>query len=78
MDQVNIYPNPASSLVSVKMPENIVLVRMISLTGSKVLDRETSSGNILTFDVNSIAKGTYVLLFYTKEGYAGSKKLIRN
>lgn len=78
MDQVSIYPNPASSVVSVEMPENILRVRMVSLTGSKILDRETSSGNALTFDVNSILKGTYVLLFYTKEGYAGSKKLIRN
>jgi hypothetical protein len=51
---------------------------MISLTGNKVLDSETTSGNTLTFDVSSIAKGTYVLLFYTKEGYAGSKKLIKN
>ena len=78
MDQVNIYPNPARSMVSVEMPANILRVRMVSLIGSKVMDRETSSGNTLTFDVNSIAKGTYVLLFYTNEGYAGSKKLIRN
>jgi hypothetical protein len=60
------------------MPANILRVRMISLTGNKVLDSETTSGNTLTFDVSSIAKGTYVLLFYTKEGYAGSKKLIKN
>jgi hypothetical protein len=78
MDQVNIFPNPARSIVSVEMPANILRVLMISLTGNKVLDSETTSGNTLTFDVSSIAKGTYVLLFYTKEGYAGSKKLIKN
>lgn len=78
MDQVHVFPNPAQSIVSVEIPANILRISMITLTGSKIIDRETSSGNPITFDVSSFAKGTYVLLFYTREGYAGSKKLIKN
>jgi hypothetical protein len=78
MDLVNVFPNPAQSIVSVEIPGNIRRMSVITLTGSKMLESETSSGNPFTFDVSSFAKGTYVLLFYTNEGYAGSKKLIKN
>jgi hypothetical protein len=29
-------------------------------------------------DIHSLSKGTYILLFYTAQGFAGSKKLIKN
>lgn len=78
MDQVSAYPNPAHDKVTVVTPENTNQVMLVSLTGSKVRQCETSSKTAITMDVSSLASGTYIMLFYTKEGFAGSKKLIIN
>jgi hypothetical protein len=78
MDYVNVYPNPAQSIVTVDIPESIHNMLLISLTGSKILSRETITSNRIDLDVSDLPKGTYLLLFYTKQGFAGSKKLIKN
>jgi len=78
MDQVNVFPNPAQNNVLVGIPESIKKILLISLTGSKIIDREIKTGNIVNLDVSALTKGTYILLFYTNKGFAGSKKLIKN
>lgn len=78
MDLVNVFPNPAQSNVLVGIPKSISKILLINLTGSKIMERETLSGNVVNLNVKSLPKGTYVLLFYTNQGFAGSKKLIRN
>lgn len=78
MEQVTVYPNPAQSMVWLGIPKSIRKVSMINLTGQKISDRESLSGNIVNFDVSTMSKGTYILLFYTDKGYVGSKKLIKN
>jgi hypothetical protein len=78
MDQVKIYPNPAQYLISVETPEIIKRVVLVSLTGSRILDCETQSGSSINLDVSTLSKGTYIVLFYTDQGFAGSKKLIKN
>lgn len=77
MGQVNLYPNPAKENVSLEYPVNIRKIILVSFNGSKILDREIPSDGSLNLDVSSLAKGTYILLFYTNEGYAGSKKLVK-
>ncbi|MFA5970815.1 MAG: choice-of-anchor J domain-containing protein [Lentimicrobiaceae bacterium] len=78
MDQINVFPNPAQNYVLIGIPKDIRKILLISLTGSKIFDRETKSGTVVNFDVGSLAKGTYILLFYTDKGFTGSKKLIKN
>lgn len=78
MDQVTVYPNPAQSMVWLGIPKSIRKVTMINLTGQIILNRESLSGNIVNFDISTMSKGTYILLFYTDKGFAGSKKLIKN
>ena len=78
MEQVNVFPNPAQSNVLVGIPQSIWKILVVNLTGSKILDRETKSANVVNIDISSLAKGTYLLLFYTNQGFAGSKKLIKN
>jgi hypothetical protein len=50
----------------------------VNFTGSKIMERETKSGNVVNMNLSSLSKGTYIMLFYTDQGYAGSKKLIKN
>ncbi len=78
MSKVQVYPNPARSIVSVGLPEKINKILLVSLTGSKLLEAENPVSDILTFNISSLSKGAYILLFYTNEGFAGSKKLIKN
>jgi len=78
MDLVNVFPNPVQSMVWIRIPKTIEKLSLVNLTGQKILDRDTPSGNIVNLDVSSLSKGTYILLFYTKKGFAGSKKLIKN
>ncbi len=78
MNQVNIYPNPAHESVAVETPGSISKVLLLSMNGGKILDRGIPSGNAFTLDVSSLPKGTYLLLFYTKQGFTGSRKLIKD
>jgi hypothetical protein len=78
MNQVSIYPNPAHSQVAIEIPDGIMDVLLVSLTGNKILGRETQPGHMLNLEVSTLTDGTYLLLFYTKQGFAGSKKLIKN
>ncbi len=78
MDQVKIYPNPVQSMLQVEMPENIDRLLLVSLTGSKILEQKTNSGDTVILNVSSLPTGTYMLLFYTGKVFVGSKKLIKN
>ena len=78
MDQVTVYPNPAQSMVWLGIPKSIRKITLINVIGQKILNRESLSGNIVNLDMSPMSKGTYILLFYTDQGYAGSKKLIKN
>jgi len=78
MDLVTVYPNPAKSIVWVGIPKSIKKVSLVNLTGQKVLTRESLTGNIVNLDMSGVSKGTYILLFYTDQGFTGSKKLIKN
>ncbi len=78
MEQVKVFPNPAQNHVLVGIPNGIRKILLVSLTGSKIFDRETKSVKVVNLDVSSLSKGVYILLFYTEKGFAGSKKLIKN
>jgi len=78
MDGTNVYPNPARTAISIEVPERIQKILLVNSTGSKLLETESQRGKTISMDVSSLSSGTYLLLFYTSEGYAGSKKLIKN
>ncbi len=77
MDLVKMYPNPASSYVRVEIPENINRIVLVSLNGKMIVNRDTLSDTLLNLEIDSLANGTYLMLFYTNKGLAGSKKLIK-
>lgn len=77
MDDVNLYPNPAKTELTIEYPDKIRKMILLSLTGSKLMEHETIS-NRMRLDVSNLAKGSYILLFYSNEGFTGSKKLVKN
>ena len=78
MKYVKVYPNPAQSYTLVGVPEEIKQINLVNLAGSQLVNRETQGGRVINLDVNTLPKGTYLLLFYTNKGFVGSKKLIKN
>lgn len=77
MDQVGLFPNPVSDKLYLTLPEKIIRYQLFSVTGSLIASYKVLPGNN-NLDVSSLSDGTYLLLFYTQQGYAGSKKLIKN
>ncbi|KAA9345966.1 Ig-like domain-containing protein [Adhaeribacter soli] len=77
---VQVYPNPASELVFVKLggPEQKASITLYNLTGQQLLS-ETIYGkeSLRTIDVKTYSKGTYLLKITTEKGSRISKVLIQ-
>jgi hypothetical protein len=76
-EQIKIYPNPAREYFTAEYPEDIEKLVLVSLTGSRVRVLDALPGKQTIVGIENLAKGAYILLFYTSDGLAGSKKLIK-
>lgn len=72
--KVNIFPNPSSNYITIKLPElvSIEKVTFYSVLGQKVV--ETNQNKI---DVSNLISGVYNVIIETQEGKA-HKKFIKN
>ena len=76
--QFNLYPNPASEMVTIEMPENITTatVTIFDFVGKQVAKTNlTSTENSL--DVSNLPTGTYLVSIATEQGIA-KKQLVVN
>lgn len=63
-----LYPNPASTLMKIRLPENIagkINIDVISQTGSRVAryNRDYIFGHTLEIDVRGLSRGGYIIIF---------------
>lgn len=66
---MEIYPNPSSNLVTIKLEsEETILVKIFNNLGELVLTSEKSS-----FSVSSLAKGNYIVLIETDRNQYSSR-----
>lgn len=74
----NLYPNPASELVNVKVPESLMdsQIRLMDITGKVVLTQQLTQ-SIVSIDVNTIPAGIYVVEVL-KDGKSYTSRLIKN
>jgi hypothetical protein len=58
-----IYPNPASNQINISFEKNIekANLKIISILGQTVFEKQNVSGNNLSFDVSNIANGVYII-----------------
>ena len=58
-----LYPNPTSSQIRLSFENNLenANLKIVSLLGQTVLEKQNLSGNNLNFDVSNLAKGMYVI-----------------
>jgi alpha-tubulin suppressor-like RCC1 family protein len=61
--EFRIYPNPSSSLINVSFENNLekANLKIISILGQTVLEKQNISGNNLSLDVSGLSNGTYVV-----------------
>lgn len=71
--QISIYPNPASDLITIKSPKEIVRTELSSVEGSIILQAENSD----QIDISKLSPGIYFLKTELKSGQSLIKKIIR-
>jgi hypothetical protein len=74
-DNIEINPNPASSLLSLETSEKIKSLKIFSSIGNTVKNYP-GLNNQNTIDISSLSKGIYILKFELENGIA-IKKLIK-
>ncbi len=79
--EINIFPNPASSLLEVNMNDHsdkILVVEVLNVQGQKVLSvTELSNNNYLNIDISSLVSGTYFVHIITSKNEAFNKIIVR-
>ena len=71
---IQVYPNPVRNLLNIKA-DNIVNVKVISITGQLVLDNEMT-GNTAVIDVNDLTPGVYFVNIETQNGSVSRKIMV--
>ena len=71
----NVYPNPASDIVTVQSSFKVKEVEIYNALGQVVLRKEGSQ-NIETIDVSNLQSGAYIVRIKTQRGFANKKILI--
>ena len=73
-DQLQLYPNPAGSMITVKSPVPVDRYVLSDLTGKILAQADLTSENI---NISGLPAGVYVIQFYGK-GLLWTKKLFKN
>ena len=75
--EVNIYPNPASHLLMVKMNMPVEIITVYNLTGSKIAEFSVENQSQIELNVSHFKPGIYNLRFSTIKGESFSRKFIK-
>ncbi len=82
-DGINIFPNPASSQMTVSVDnENVLYFDIIDHTGRQIFKSNSGTGNCPTCQTNvnttGFPSGLYIINFYLTNNKVLSKKIIMN
>lgn len=72
--EVSIYPNPATDILNIKIPNTINSIELYSILGKKVFQ---TSSTIDQIDVSSYQSGIYLLKIKTNQGSVTKKIVIK-
>jgi hypothetical protein len=76
--RINIYPNPAKDVVTIKSDVDFSLVHIIDLSGRIVLFKNGIAGSS-QLDVSSLASGLYLINIFNRDGeLCGTQNLCIN
>ena len=75
LDEVTLYPNPATSTVTVRAG-GMEQVSVIDLNGRTVMSQRAADGTV-TFDVSMLARGTYFVRIVGEQAAAVRKLVLK-
>jgi len=77
-NQLQLFPNPTNGLINIKTNLNTLdTIKVFSLTGKKVLEMDVNTTETaFNMNVSKLAKGTYIMVFFKKNQFKASKKII--
>ena len=64
-NDVNVYPNPATDMINITTPDNVLRVEIFNMQGQLV---KAESGEVNTISVKDLANGIYTLKLTTDNG----------
>lgn len=74
--QVSIFPNPATSQITVKSESLIIQAELMNLTGSQVIANRVDAYQI-NLDLSNLVQGLYFLRLHTESGVVTQKVNIK-
>lgn len=77
IDNVNIYPNPASDYMTISNLLGVEHIYIMDITGHIVKSMDTRQTNDVRLDISDIQAGMYFIGFVKDGMTAGSRKLIK-
>ncbi|MBQ0147108.1 MAG: T9SS type A sorting domain-containing protein [Flavobacteriaceae bacterium] len=82
MEQSNtsVYPNPASSQVSVKFqqPNKVAYIAVYSIIGNEVINKKVDQSANFKLNIQTLKKGKYIIRVFNVDGTTESLSLIKN
>ncbi len=72
LSSVQLYPNPTSGSVTIKMKEGLEKYEIYNMSGQKMLE-----GNSMTISMDSFVPGTYLIKIQTKNQKTVTEKIIK-
>jgi poly(beta-D-mannuronate) lyase len=77
-NQLQLFPNPTNGLINIKTNLNTLdTIKVFSLTGKKVLEMDVNTTETaFNMNVSKLVKGTYLMVFFKKNQFKASKKII--
>lgn len=76
LNEVMIYPNPATDVLYVENAFEIREVRISNILGQTIMNFPVDNKNYMEINTSSLAKGMYILSVYGDKGYKGTAKFI--
>ena len=72
---VTVSPNPSSDEIRIVVPKNIKIefAKLLSISGSQILEKQGDKSNIMTLDIHNLTRGNYILQIMTNEGMVAKK-----
>lgn len=74
--EIEVYPNPATSHITIGHIDGVEQIEMVNTLGQKVLS-QTAKGENMTVDVKHLGRGTYLLRLKTADGLETKKIVLR-
>lgn len=72
-DNLNVYPNPSNSKITISTNSPLIYISIIDLTGKEVLKTKEK-----TLDISELSNGIYLVKCYFENNIVLARKLIKN